>query len=33
VPGQDYHDENAWELTLDVMPGIREDIRSMMGRR
>jgi ABC-type Fe3+ transport system substrate-binding protein len=33
VPGVEYFDENGWELTLDVQPMIREDLRTMMGRR
>jgi ABC-type Fe3+ transport system substrate-binding protein len=33
VPGVDYFDENGWDLTLDIMPSIREDLRTMMGRR
>jgi ABC-type Fe3+ transport system substrate-binding protein len=33
VPGVEYVDENGWELTLDLQPAIREDMRTMMGRR
>jgi ABC-type Fe3+ transport system substrate-binding protein len=33
VPGVDYFDENGWELTLDIQPSIREDMRAMLGRR
>jgi iron(III) transport system substrate-binding protein len=33
VPGVEYFDENGWELTLDVQPRIREDMRTIMGRR
>jgi ABC-type Fe3+ transport system substrate-binding protein len=33
APGVDYTDENAWDLTLDIQPSIREDMRAMLGRR
>jgi ABC-type Fe3+ transport system substrate-binding protein len=33
VPGVEYFDENDWEFTLNQQPAIREEIRTMMGRR
>jgi ABC-type Fe3+ transport system substrate-binding protein len=33
VPGVEYFVENDWEFTLNQQPAIREEIRTMMGRR
>jgi iron(III) transport system substrate-binding protein len=31
-PGVDYFDENAWDFTLNIQPGIREDMRALLAR-